>query len=543
MVVYLDDILIFSKTRDDHVNHICEVLKHLKENHLYCQLEKCSFFLPEVDYLGIIASGEGIWVDPTKVAQAVDWPVPKNVKNVQEFLGFANFYRRFIVNYSKIAHPLFDLLHKDQSWKWTPREEKALDDMKSALQSAPVLIQPDPYKEFFLECDTSDFATGTILSQKRSDGKLHPVAFLSKSLSPAEKNYDIFDKGLLAIIRAFKEWRHLLEGSDIPIQVLTDHRNLEHFSGMKPLNQRQIRWANFLADYNFVIKYRLGVQNKKADLLSRRADLVPPKEGGEPSMLLKPELFIAAIQTDLDLDDTIRDTLQDDPNASKVIEQLNSGEKLNGWKINNGLLYFQEHIFVPQEKEIRKAVIESRHDAPSVGHPGQFRTLELITRKFYWPNMKKTVVAYVQACDSCIRSKHSNQVPAGLLNPIDLPSRPWEEIGCDLITGLPVSEGYDAIFTVVDRFYKMVHYIPTTSKANAVDIANLFVNFIWKLHGLPRKVISDRGPSFIAKFLRQLYTRLGIEPKFSMAYRPQTDGQLERANQFVEIYLCHYINH
>jgi hypothetical protein len=312
VVVYLDDILIFSKTCKEHVTHVSEVLRCLKENQLYCQLEKCSFFLSEVDYLGIIASREGIRVDPTKVTQAVNWPVPKNVKNVQEFLGFANFYRRFIANYSKVARPLFDLLHKDQSWKWTEKEQKALDEMKFALQSAPVLIQPDPYKEFFLECDASDFATRAILSQKGTDGKLHPVAFLSKSLSPAKKNYDIFDKELLAIIRAFKEWRHLLEGSDIPIQVLTDHRNLEHFSGMKPLNRRQIRWANFLVDYNFIIKYRPGVQNKKADLLSRRVDLVPPKEGGEPSMLLKPELFIAAIRTHSDLDDAIRDALQDD---------------------------------------------------------------------------------------------------------------------------------------------------------------------------------------------------------------------------------------
>jgi hypothetical protein len=191
------------------------------------------------------------------------------------------------------------------------------------------------------------------------------------------------------------------------------------------------------------------------------------------------------------LDDAIREALQDDTNMSKVIERLEAGEKLNGWKLDNGLLYFQECIFVPQEKEIHKAIIESCHNVPSAGHLGQFRTLELVSRKFYWPNMKKTVVAYVQACDSCIRSKHSNQVPAGLLNPIDLPSRPWEEITCDLIMGLPISEGYDAIFTVVDRFSKMVHYIPTTSKANTVDIANLFVNFVWKLHGLPKKVISD----------------------------------------------------
>jgi hypothetical protein len=187
-------------------------------------------------------------------------------------------------------------------------------------------------------------------------------------LSPAEKNYDIFDKELLAIIRAFKEWRHLLKGSNIPVQVLTDHWNLEHFSGMKPLNRREIRWANFLADYNFIIKYWPGIQNKKVDLPSRRADLVPHKEGGEPSVLLKPKLFIAAIQIDSDLDDAIREVLQDGANTSKVIERLEVGEKLNSWKLDNGLLYFQECIFVPQEKEIRKVIIESRHNAPSTGH-------------------------------------------------------------------------------------------------------------------------------------------------------------------------------
>jgi transposase InsO family protein len=213
------------------------------------------------------------------------------------------------------------------------------------------------------------------------------------------------------------------------------------------------------------------------------------------------------------------------------------------WSMEDGLLYFQERIYVPKEKEVRRAVMESRHDAPSAGHPGQFRTFELLSRKYYWPGMKKSVVKYIQACDSCIRSKHSNQAPAGLMLPIDIPSRPWEEITYDLIVGLPMSDGYDAVLTVVDRFSKMVHYIPTTSRATAVDVANLFVNFVWKLHGLPKKTISDRRPSFNAKFLRQVYKRLGIEPHFSTTYHPQVDGQSERANQFVEIFLRHYINH
>ncbi|KAB5587955.1 Transposon Tf2-1 polyprotein [Ceratobasidium theobromae] len=312
---------------------------------------------------------------------------------------------------------------------------------------APTLIQPKPDEKFYLECDASDFATGAILSQKDAEGKLHPVAFYSKSFSPAEWNYDIFDKEMLALIRALKEWRHLLEGTEAPIKVLTDHCNLEHFMVKKVLNRRQVRWANFLADYNIQIKYCPGAQNKKADILSRRADFELPKGGGEPSSILDPGLFLAEISTDSSLDDMIRDALMDDENAKKVVERLEEGEKLTSWKFEDGLLYFQERIFVPREKEVRKAIIESCHDAPAAGHPGRFRTLELLSRKYYWPNMKKAVTAYIQACDSCIRSKHSNQPATGLLDPIDLPLHPWDEITYDLIIGLPLSEGYDAIFT------------------------------------------------------------------------------------------------
>jgi hypothetical protein len=322
--------------------------------------------------------------------------------------------------------------------------------VENTLKSAPVLMQPNTKEEFFLECDALDYATGAILSQTGTDGKLHPVAFYSKSLSPAEKNYDIFDKEMLAVIRAFKEWQHLLEGTGKPIQILTDHKNLEHFATKKGLNRRQIRWANFLADYNFVIKYRPGAQNRKADILSRRADWQPHKGGGEPTVLLKPELFIATILTDNTLEDLIRDTIHEDEQVKEIIKRLEEGETMKTWSMEDGLLYFQERIYVPKEKEVRRAVIESRHDAPSAGHPGQFRSFELLSRKYYWPGMKKSVVKYIQACNSCIRSKHSNQAPAGLMLPIDIPSRPWEEITYDLITGLPMSDGYDAVLTVVD---------------------------------------------------------------------------------------------
>jgi hypothetical protein len=193
IVIYLDDILIFSETRELHIEHLKEVLQRLKNNHLYCNLEKCEFLVPEVHYLGIIANGEGVRADPEKISKAVDWATPHTVKGVQEFLGFVNFYRRFISDFSKRAFPLYQLLRKENPWKWGVEEQASFDSLKQALIESPVLIQPNVTKEFFLECDASDFATGAILSQQGEDSKLHPVAFLSKSLSPAERNYDIFD--------------------------------------------------------------------------------------------------------------------------------------------------------------------------------------------------------------------------------------------------------------------------------------------------------------------------------------------------------------
>uniref|UniRef100_A0A183CQC9 RNA-directed DNA polymerase n=1 Tax=Globodera pallida TaxID=36090 RepID=A0A183CQC9_GLOPA len=241
VVIYIDDILIFSDDLESHIPVVQDVLQRLIDNNLYCNFKKCSFHVNRVDYLGLIASDKGVEVDQEKVTKAMEWSPPRNVKNVQEFLGFVNFYRRFIPNFANVARPLYDLLKKDTKWNWTEKTQTSFEALKGYLTSAPLLIQPDTTEQFFVECDASDFATGTILSQKNSEGKLCPVAYLSKSLSPAERNYDIFDKELLAIIRAFKEWRHLLEGSEKPIQVLTDHKNLEYFAKAKELNRRQIQ--------------------------------------------------------------------------------------------------------------------------------------------------------------------------------------------------------------------------------------------------------------------------------------------------------------
>jgi hypothetical protein len=198
VVIYLDDILIFSANKEEHKDHVKEVLRRLQKNQLYCSLKKCSFHVPEVEYLGLIVSGSKLSMDHEKIRTIKEWPIPKNVTDVQTFLGFANFYRRFIDGYTKIARPLYDLTQKNQPWIWGEKERNAFQLMIQEFQEAPTLLQPNPDEGFIMECDASDRATGAMLSQEGDDGKLHPVAFMSKSLSPAEKNYDIYDKDVRA---------------------------------------------------------------------------------------------------------------------------------------------------------------------------------------------------------------------------------------------------------------------------------------------------------------------------------------------------------
>ncbi|QRW20379.1 Retrotransposable element Tf2 protein [Rhizoctonia solani] len=450
VIIYLDNILVFSLNERDHEAHVQEVLKRLQDNDLFCNIEKCHFHIKKIDYLGFIILESGIEVNQSKVTDAMNWLTPKNVKNIQEFLGFVNFYRQFIPNFGNMAQPLYNLLKKDSVWKWDLAEQQSFEGLKKCLTSAPLLLQPDTTRQFYVECNASDYATGAILSQRNSEGKLAPVAYLSKSLSPAKKNYNIFDKELLAVIRAFKEWRHLLEGSELPVQVLTDHKNLEYFSTSQSLNKRQIRWANFLVDYNFQIIYRPGAQNKKADILSRCYDLVPLEGGVENQVLLKPELFIASITPDQEINDLIGEAIYKDDCLKEILHKLQNKEKVLDWEWREGLLWFQGKIFVPKDDTIRNLILESRHDALAAGHPGQARTLELVSRSYYWPLLKKFVNSYVSHCKTCIRSKPTNQLPVGLLKPLQIPERPWEDIAYDMIVGLPVSEGFDAILTVID---------------------------------------------------------------------------------------------
>src|SRR3984957_9838345 len=292
---YLDDILVFSSgSLDDHRRKVKKVLKRLQEAGLQLDIDKCEFETTSTKYLGFIIEAEkGIRMDPEKIAAIQEWETPKSLKEVRSFLGFANFYRRFIKNYSDIAKPLIDLTRKDTAFNWTKEADSSFKLFKELFTTAPVLMHFDPDKETVVEADSSGYCIGGLLSQYDDKGLLRPVAYYSRKNSPAECNYQIYDKELLAIVRCLKEWESELR-SVREFTVVTDHKNLKYFTTLRRLSERQMRWSDFLSKFNFQITYRPGKLGTRPDALSRRAQDMP-QEGDERYLARERRLFDPAI--------------------------------------------------------------------------------------------------------------------------------------------------------------------------------------------------------------------------------------------------------
>jgi hypothetical protein len=275
VLCFLDDILIFSKTEEEHIRHVREVLQRLRQHKLYLKLSKCEWMQDEVEFLGHRLGKAGLAVSPDKISAVRDWPAPRNPKDVRSFLGLAGFYRRFVKDFSGIALPMTELTHEKAEWKWGDEQQRAFAALKAALCSAPVLVLPDPTLPFVLNCDACDYAIGATLQQDHGNG-LQPVAFRSKKLSPAERNYDTREKEFMALVDACSHWRHHLH-SGVPFKLLTDHDSLKYHKTMPHLSGRLARWVERMAEFDYTIEHIAGVKNVVADALSRRSDLKEPE--------------------------------------------------------------------------------------------------------------------------------------------------------------------------------------------------------------------------------------------------------------------------
>jgi hypothetical protein len=375
-------------------------------------------------------------------------------------------------------------------------------------------------------------------------------------MQPAECNYDIYDKELLAIFDSFKVWRHYLEGSPHPIQIFCDHKNLEYFNSTKILTRRQVRWSLILNSYKYVFNFRPGKRNTKVDAFTRRHDF---EEGGnakasseEPQVLLRP-IQVSPLQSASEPSDVVtrvKAGYDRDPTVKALIPYLKNPDRrrppeiatqLKGMTLDgDGLLLRHGLVYVPDNQALKTDILGQSHDHPTAGHFGRFKTLELLSRNFYWPNISHFVKNYIRTCDLCQRSKPPRHRPYGLLQPLPVPERPWSSISLDHIVELPVSNGFDAILVVVCRLTKMAHFIPCMSTDTANDFARLFEKNIHRLHGLPKDIVSDRGTLFTSAFWRDVCRQLDIKQNLSTAFHPQSDGQTERVNAIAEQYLRIY---
>ena len=397
VVVYLDDILIYTDGPiSQHVEDVKKVLEALMKWNLKANPAKCLFHRKEVPFLGYIVGVNGIKIDPDKTESVRNWPTPRNVKDVQSFLGFANYNRKFVKNYSRIAIPLTTLTRKDIKFIWEKVQQEAFDKIKEIIVDKPTLKMFDGTKPIQIETDASDRAVGACLTQEY-DGKRCPIAYYSRKLSPTEENYDIHDKELLAVVAALTHWRVYCEGAP-GLTVFTDHKNLLYFTTTKQLNRRQTRWSELLGQYKFEIKYTPGKDNNRADALSRRSDYM---DGKEP-------VLHSILKVNAD------GSLSANPQEFNAISRILRDDQ-EQFPIEHGKYQ------VPHDKE--EQCIRDHHDGEVSGHPGIARTLERIQRKFAFPSMRQKVIDYIKKCSSCQKNKASRHAKYGNLQMITPPKR------------------------------------------------------------------------------------------------------------------------
>ncbi|KAK2380216.1 hypothetical protein QL285_035697 [Trifolium repens] len=522
VLVFFDDILIYSPTWESHLDHLHQVLEVLLQQKLFAKLAKCEFAVPRISYLGHIISSAGVEADPEKLLAIQAWPAPTSVSALRGFLGLTGFYRRFVQNYATIAGPLTDLL-KHHAFSWTTAAMNAFQALKTAMTTLPVLGIPDFSVVFDVTTDASGVAIGAVLSQQA-----HPIAFFSQKLCPRMSVASAYEREMFAITAAVKKWRHYLLGRHF--RIFTDQQSLRGLFAQTIQTPAQHKWLTKLLGFDYEIHYTPGRANVVADALSRRAET-------------SEALFCSITENHPLILDLLREFYASHPTglllASKFQHPQNHG---SAFCFKQGLLFHKERLFIPLETDLRPKLLTEFHTTPVGGHSGVKGTLARLTSAFTWPHISRDVKAFIQACTVCQQHKYSTQRPYGLLHPLPIPHQVWEDIAMDFVTHLPPAQGKTVIWVVIDRLTKYAHFIALPTHYSAVSLASLFMSEIYRLHGLPKSIVSDRDRIFVSRFWKELFTLSGTTLCFSSAYHPQTDGQTEVTNRILETFLRCFVS-
>ena len=584
-LIYLDDVIIFSRTCLEHIARLDEVLTKLGQAGLKLKPKKCHFFCKEVLYLGHRVSKDGIATDPEKVKAVQDWGVPKNLTDVRSFLGLCSYYRRFIPQFSTIAKPLTRLTEKNQGFNWGDEQEEAWAVLKQKLLTAPILAYPDPQCEFIVDTDASNYGIGAVLSQVQ-DGQERVIAYGSRSLTKEERRYCVTRREMLAVVYFMKYFRHYLYGRKFKVR--TDHGALRWLINFKDPQGQVARWLEVLGTFEFEVQHRPGIRHNNADAMSRG----PCRQCGRDESTECSELNTCLVVTRSQTRDEpaqpatqveaewvpwtgegplSKENLQkaqaDDPVISQLLSWKESGKKPVWSEISAGSsalkAYWSQwdslvmhHSLLCRElrltgKKTRKQVLvpaglydqvlENCHNAVTAGHMGIWRTLASVRTRFYWPRLRRSIEAWIARCAVCASRKPTLKKRRGPMQKY-LVGEPMERVALDISGPWPLSEsGNRYILVVTDHLTRWSEAYPIPDQ-EAKTIAEVFVTQFVARFGSPRLVHTDQGRNFEAKLFKEMCRMLGIKKTHTMPFRPQSNGIVERMNKTIGSLISAFIS-
>ena len=568
-LVYLDDIIIYGNDFGQELERLRTVFSRLRQAGLLMSPKKCSFFCREVKYLGHIVTESGVKTDPEKIKAISEWPQPKNVTELRSFLGLCTYYRKFVKDFSRIAKPLHRLTEAKQHYAWTEVCQEVFQELKRRLTGAPVLAYPVVDKDFILDTDASNFAVGGVLSQEH-EGQEKVVAYFSKTLGKAERNYCVTRRELLAVVKSTEHFHHYLYGRRFLIR--TDHAALRWLLTFKCPEGQVARWIERLQVYDFEIRYRAGRAHGNADGLSRRpciegdcknCDRLEKKEAGvEVSTKKIHRIFCEDNRNEW------KRSQEKDEAIGFILKKKGEGEK-PGWQdiarfspqlkyywtiwdsleVHEGLLFrkWESHngttaswlLVVPRERVAE--VLKEFHDAPAAGHFGVNKTLAKIRQQFFWSTCRQDVQEWCRRCDACAAKKGPRQRGAGNLRVYNV-GAPFERLALDVVGPLPRSQAGNRYMLVVADYFTRWPEVIAMPDQRAVTVARALLHHVVCRHGVPLEIHTDQGRNFESSVFKELLKLLGVKKTRTTPLHPQSDGLVERLNRTLLQYLAMFVS-
>ena len=555
--IYLNDILIYSKIRREHERHLIQIFQKLKEIDLQINIKKCEFFKTKVFFLDVILSIENLRMNSQKIQKIVNWIRSICLKEIQIFVDFCNFYRRFIKEFSKLIKSLIRMTQKKIDFEWTNFVNETFEVLKKRVTKVSILRHYDRNRKIILKIDFSDWCLRDVLFQYDDERILHSMTFFSKKMISVECNYEIYDKKLLAIIRCLKHWRFEFENIDEFVEIYIDHKNLKLFMTFKKLIFRQVRWIEILIDYNIKIQYQFETKNVKVDALTRmfefRSTENDERERYREQILLSSfRLQLCFIDVLNDLYERVMQINRENENCinhrqALVDEQIiNEEVSLQKCFDRDEVLFKNDNLWISDRLNLMMKIIRNAHDQFFCAHSNMNRIEKLIKRYYYWFSMRLSIKHYIRNCHRCQRFKIFHDDRHELLTSLSILNQRWVNISIDFIIELFDSRDNNAICIIIDRLTKERHYVFCIVDDDDIVVevcVKILFHYVFRIHELLSSIIFDRDDQFVNRVWKIFCKRLNIKCKLSIAFYFETDDQIERVNQEIETRLRQYCNY